>query len=175
MKKSLWVLTVLGLCAVAAFGAVVNAQATKPQEKPSTPPTQMAPAGDHSAVEKALMANETKITEMFAKKDIAGLKTLIAENGYGIDPMGGNPVSQMYAELPKMDFKVTDQKLSDFHFQWIDDNTVVMSYTWTGKGTMMGQPLPSPTYSSTVWTKKNNKWWAVFHQETPAMPAPPKK
>jgi hypothetical protein len=70
--------------------------------------------------------------------------------------------------------KITIQKTSDFNFLWVDANTVVVSYTWTGSGTMMGQPVPSPTYSSTVWTKRAGKWMAVFHQETVA-PPPAKK
>jgi len=46
-------------------------------------------------------------------------------------------------------------------------------YRWTGKGTYQGQPLPSPTYASTVWANKGGKWQAVFHQETNAMTPPP--
>jgi len=88
--------------------------------------------------------------------------------------MGATSVADMLKQLPTMDFKVTNAKLTNHKFQWIDDNTVVMTYTWSGQGTAMGQPVPSPVYASTVWTKKNGKWWAVFHQETPAMPMPKK-
>jgi hypothetical protein len=56
---------------------------------------------------------------------------------------------------------------------WVDDNTAVHYYRWTGKGTYMGQPVPSPVYASSVWTNRGGKWIAVYHQETAAMPPPP--
>ena len=135
-------------------------------DAPQAPP-------DRAAIEKTLMANENKINDAFSKKDIATLKTLIADDGVGVDPMGANTAAEMFKQLPTMDMKVSDTKLSDFKFLWVDANTVVMTYTWTGKGTMMGQPVPSPAYASTVWTKRGNAWKAVFHQETIA--APPQK
>jgi hypothetical protein len=72
-----------------------------------------------------------------------------------------------------MNVKLTDVKLSDFKYHWVDANNVVLTYTWTGKGTVMGQPVPSPTVASTLYTKRNGKWLATFHQETPVPSAPP--
>ena len=71
--------------------------------------------------------------------------------------------------------KVTDMKLDSPRVVWADANTAVLMYTWTGKGTYMGKPVPSPVYASTVYTKRADKWVAVFHQETTAAPPPPKK
>jgi len=129
---------------------------------------------DRAAIEKALMDNENKINDAFAKRDVATLKTFIADDGVGVDMTGVAPVSEMYKQLPTMDMKITESSLSNFKYLWVDPNTVVLTYTWTGKGTYMGQPVPSPVYGSTVWNKRGNKWLAVFHQETAAM-APPKK
>jgi hypothetical protein len=56
---------------------------------------------------------------------------------------------------------------------WIDDTSAVVANTWTGKGMWMNQPLAETTYASTVWTERNGRWLAVFHQETGAPPAPP--
>jgi ketosteroid isomerase-like protein len=56
--------------------------------------------------------------------------------------------------------------------QWVDANTAVVVYTWTGLGTWQGQKLPAKTYASTVWTKKADRWVAVYHQESAAV-APP--
>jgi hypothetical protein len=41
----------------------------------------------------------------------------------------------------------------------------------------MDQPIKSPVLASTVYTKRGDKWVAVFHQETPkgSMPPPMKK
>ncbi len=160
MKYRLAGVSIVSLCLIAAFqiNARVSAQ---------------APA-DRAAIEQTLMANEQKINTAFMKKDIATLKTMIADDGVGVDMMGPSSVAEMYKQLPTMDMKITESALSNFKYIWVDANTVVLTYTWTGKGTAMGQPVPSPAYGSTVWNKRPAGWRAVFHSETPAMPAPKK-
>jgi ketosteroid isomerase-like protein len=132
-----------------------------------------APA-DRATVEKTVAANEQKISDAFTKKDIATLKTLIADDAFGTDMMGTNSIGEMYKQFPTMDMKLTEQHMADFKYIWVNPTTVVLTYTWTGKGTMNGQPVPSPAYASTVYTKRGEKWMAVFHQETVAAPAPKK-
>ena len=158
MKYALAGIAIVGLVAVGVTRMSAAAQ---------------APA-DRAAIETAIAANETKINDAFMKRDLPTLKALIADDGIGVDMSGASPASEMFKMLPTMDMKVTESKLSDFKYRWVDANSVVLYYTWTGKGTYMGQPVPSPTYCSTVWTKQGTKWVAVFHQETAAM-APPKK
>ena len=133
---------------------------------------QAAPT-DRAAVEKQLAATEQKINDSFAKKDVAGMKANVADDAAAIDTGGLTSVSEFFKQLPTMNVKLTDVKLSDFKYHWVDANNVVLTYTWTGKGTVMGQPVPSPTVASTLYTKRNGKWLATFHQETPVLSAPP--
>jgi hypothetical protein len=132
-----------------------------------------AASTDRAGVEKQLAATEQKISDAFAKRDVAGMKANVADDAVAIDPGGVIPVSEFFKQLPAMDVKLTDVKLSDFKYHWIDANNVVLTYTWTGKGTVAGQPVQSPTIASTLYTKRNGKWLAYFHQETTAAPAPP--
>jgi hypothetical protein len=140
----------------------------------SSPVLEAQAPPDRAAIEKTLMNNEIKILEAFGKRDAAFLKSMIADGAIGVDMMGVSPTADLIKELPGLDLKISEQKLTDFNYLWIDPNTVVVSYTWTGTGTFMGQPLPSPLYSSSVWHKRANGWRSVFHQETQAAP-PPKK
>jgi len=128
---------------------------------------------DRATVEKSLAAIEQKINDAFAKKDVAGMKANIADDAWAIDMAGVNSVTEFFKQLPTMDIKLTDVKLTDFKYHWADANNVVVTYTWTGKGSVMGQPVPSPTFGSTLYNKRGGKWLAFFHQETVAMPAPP--
>lgn len=169
MKQSLCTLGVVGFCFLASS---VYAQTGQRQQAPPSKPAG-AMMGD-PAVEKAIQANETKINDAWTKKDVKTMQSMIADDAFGVDPMGANPVSAMYAQMPTMDVKVTNMKLSGWAFHWLDMNNVIVTYTWTASGTVMGQPVPSPTYASTAWTKRNGKWVAVFHQETAAMPMPKK-
>jgi hypothetical protein len=66
-------------------------------------------------------------------------------------------------QLVIQSYRISDEKVS-----WVDANTAIVAYKWTGSGTFAGQPFPSTVYASTVWTKKGDKWIAVFHQETEA-------
>ena len=134
-------------------------------------------AAQDAQAEKTIIANERVVSAAFAKADLAGFKEHVAAEGWAIDPMMG-PMS--VAEFMKgfeamaKEMKIASWDISDSRFQWLDANTAVHLYKWTGKGTYQGQPLPSPTWSSTVWSKKNGKWTAMFHQETlMATPPPP--
>jgi hypothetical protein len=127
--------------------------------------------------EKTIIANERAVNEAFAKGAIAAFKEHVAAEGTAVDAMmGPMTVAGMIKEFDAMakDTKIASWNISDSKFQWIDANTTVHMYKWTGKGTYKGEPIPSPTWASTVWAKKNGKWTAMFHQETPVPPATPK-
>lgn len=124
--------------------------------------------GDRAAVEKAIVANENLLNNAFAKKDVATMKAHIADDAVMAEATGVMTVADMLKMLPTMDVKVTEQTLSNFKFVWADANTVVVTYTWTGKGMANGQPMPPTATSSTVWTKRGTKWVAIFHQESTA-------
>jgi ketosteroid isomerase-like protein len=134
---------------------------------------QNAPA-DRAAVEKALIANEQKVSDAIAKGDVKTVQSLITADGGSTSPEGFMPTSEFLKFVASGQLKLTDYKLSDFHFVWADPNNAILSYTWTGKGTAMGQPVPPMMYASTVWTKRGGTWLAVYHHEAVAMP-PPKK
>jgi ketosteroid isomerase-like protein len=132
-----------------------------------------AASADRAAVEKSLAALEQKINDAFIKRDVATMKANITDDAVAIDGMGPSAVTELFKQLPTMDIKVTDMKLSDFKYLWVDASNVLVTYTFSAKGTVMGQPVPSPTYAASLYTKRNGKWLALFHQETAAMPAPP--
>jgi hypothetical protein len=126
-----------------------------------------------AALEKTLMANERAVNAAVVKGDTAGFTQHVSADGWAIDPMGGRmPIAEFVKGLPAMakDMKVTSWDLSEPKMLQVDANTVVLTYKWTGSGTYQGKPLPSPTWASTVWTKKSGKWTAVFHQESLSMP-----
>ena len=104
---------------------------------------QAAPT-DRAAVEKQIVASEQKINDAFGKRDVAGMKANVADDAVAIDPGGVTSVNEFFKQLPTMDVKLTDVKLSDFKYHWVDTNNVVLTYTWTGKGTVSGQPVQSP-------------------------------
>jgi hypothetical protein len=131
-----------------------------------------APA-NHAAIEKTLSEYELAVNQAFEKADVAGMKMHIAPDATMTGDTGYTTVADFYKQMPTMQIKVSEQKLTDFKYTWVDATTVIATYTWTAKGTVMGQAVKSPTYASTVWAKRGDKWLAIFHQETPgtAMPS----
>jgi hypothetical protein len=142
MKNAIWALALLAL----ASGSV-HAQ-------------------DKAALDKALIANEQKINEAVAKGDRATFTSLIAPGAVSVDKGGFMPVAEFVKVMDQL--KVTSWKIDNPQVQWIDANTAIVNYTWTGAGTFMKEPVDSPTFASTVWSKKGGKWLAVFHSEVAA-------
>ena len=132
-------------------------------------------AAQDAQAEKTLIANERAVNEAVAKGDLAGFKQHVSADGWSMDGMTGRmAVAEFIKMFPQMtkDMKIESWDISDFKTVWVDANTAVLTYTWTGTGTYQGQPIPGQTWSSTVWTKRNGKWTAVFHQESAGAPAP---
>ena len=132
--------------------------------------TVVAQAGSKAALEKTLIANENKVNEAVAKHDVKTFNDLVASDAVSIDGAGVMKVSDFVKEMNEM--KVGSWHLMDTKVHWVDDKTAVVSYTWMGNGTFKGQAIPATTYASTVWTERNGKWMAVFHQESAAAPPP---
>ncbi len=126
-----------------------------------------------AATEKALLANENKINDAVAKHDLKTFNDLVASDAVSADMGGFMKVSDFTQTMDQM--KVANWHVMNPQVLWVNDKTAVVAYTWMGKGTYQNQPLPETTYASTVWTERNGKWVAVFHQESIPAPPPPKK
>jgi hypothetical protein len=160
MKKFVWAVAILATTSGLAAAQEVNELVPAPEYQPA------AAAPDRSALEKTLIANETKVNEAVAKGDKAAFTALVSADAISIDGSGVMKVSDFANMLDQL--KITTWKLSDEKVSWVDQNTAVVTSKWTGSGTFQGQPVPAQTYCSTVWAKKGGKWVAVFHQESEA-------
>lgn len=132
-----------------------------------------AQAPNRAAAEKTIIANETAVNEAVAKNDLAGFKKHLASDGWSVDPTGLAPITEFEKILDQVKVE-PGWKVGGFKVVWISDSAAVLSYRWTGKATIMGQPY-GDSHASTVWVNRNGNWVALFHQETPAAPAMPAK
>jgi hypothetical protein len=129
-----------------------------------------AQAPNKLAAEKQLIANETAVNEAIAKHDLAGFKKHVPSESWAVDPGGPMQVADLEKNFAQLKVE-PGWKIDQSKVVWIDDNTAVHMYRWTGKGSYLGQPF-GDTYSSTVWTNRGGSWVALFHQETPIPPPP---
>jgi hypothetical protein len=131
-----------------------------------------APAASHAAIEKQIIANERSVNDAFAKGDAKAFHASVSSDAVSIDGSGISKVNTPDFDKMMQSVKTQSWNIDGSQFYWVNDSTIIHMYRWTGKGTYEGQPIPSPTWASTVWTNKGGKWTAAFHQETTAMPAP---
>jgi hypothetical protein len=117
-------------------------------------------------LEKTLIANENRLNEAVAKGDRATFLSLVAPNAVSVDKGGFVPAAAFAKVLDQV--SVTSWRIVNPQVIRVDGNNAIVTYTWTGAGTFMKQPVDSPTLVSTLWTKRGNKWLAIFHSETAA-------
>jgi hypothetical protein len=152
---------VLVFWAVLALTTMVSAWAQAPA------------AQNRAATEKQILTLERAINEAIAKGDMKSFHANVAPDTVGIDSGGITKVNTPDFDKMMQQAKIQSWDIDATQFSWINDNTVIILYRWTGKGTFQGQPVPSPVWTSTVWTNRGGKWMAVFHQESVAMSPPP--
>lgn len=134
-------------------------------------PTLAAAQTDTAGTTKQIQAMEQALYTAIQKGDITAFKANVAEDAITMDGNGPMPIAEFLKVFSQ--FKIASFAIDQSKVTFLNDTTAIVSYRWTGKGTMMGQALPSPTWTSTTWVKRSGKWVAVFHQETLATPPPP--
>jgi hypothetical protein len=121
-----------------------------------------------SELTRLLIASEHRIMTALGQHDIDVLRELMAPDLVFLTMQGGYLTA---AEI----FGLAAQ-LRVAHFEiarpWVlpaGDTACAVSYELTQDGTLDGQPFTSHTYSTSLWTRREGRWWVVFHQETPVL------
>ena len=123
---------------------------------------------NRAAVAKQIEAMERALNTAVQKGDMAAFMANVAEDAVTMDGNGAMTIAEfnkMFSQIKMESFTIDQVKVT-----FLTDNAAVITYRWTGKGSMMSMAFPSPTWSSTTWVNRGGKWVAVFHQETPAAP-----
>ena len=156
MKLGRWLLVLASLVAL-----VMTANA----DDPKTSGKSDKKSGDMSA---KLEQMERGMWEAFKSRDVPAFQALVDKDAYGADPTGFWPASQV-GEMMK-DFELRDYELENFKTTQLGADVYLLTYSAKQDASFKGQPLPkTPSFVSTVFAKRGNKWLAVYHQETPGM------
>jgi len=120
-----------------------------------------------NAMATKLMAAENKMLDDLTAGKKDAFFAVVAPNSWSVDEGGWMKIDDFKQAWDQI--KIQSSKTSDMKVVPINATSAIVTYKLEQKGSMSGQPFPSPVYASTVWVQKNGKWWAVFHQEsTPA-------
>src|SRR5262249_3766047 len=95
--------------------------------------TASAQAVNRPAIEKQIIANERAINDAFTKSDMKAFNALVASDAFSVDGGGIMKTSDPNFEKMMKDIKIQSWNIEGSQFYWINDNTVVHMYKWTGK------------------------------------------
>jgi hypothetical protein len=141
----------------------------KTSDKPAAKPTPAAESKPAEAVSDDPIAREKQVWDAIKKKDYDRFASYLAEDqmevfGWGVNDKAASVKGVQQADLG-------GAVLSDFKTLKIADDASIVTYTIKGPK-VIG---PNGTRGSTVWVKRDGKWLAIYHQDTPIQPATAKK
>jgi hypothetical protein len=126
-------------------------------------------AENNQAVEKSLKAKEQAGWQAWKDKDPKAFQDMIPDDVVNIaDGTVERGKQAILKDLSSGACTVNSFSLSDFSFQWVDKDAVMMTYSATQDVTCGGKKQPGKVIASSLWVKKGGKWMSPFHQETTA-------
>ncbi|HEY7099330.1 MAG TPA: VOC family protein [Terriglobales bacterium] len=108
---------------------------------------------------------ERQTWEVYAKKDLAGLKALLAPDYLFSDGESIQNWQQVVDSFAAEN--ITSYKLSDMQALKVSPDVVVLTYTAEQKGTFEGKDISGPLSVASVWAKRGGKWLSVYVHEVP--------
>jgi hypothetical protein len=114
-----------------------------------------------------LIESERKLNRAFASGDPSAFVALVAKDAVWENGSGFIPVALLIDHIGEV--KLTDPKVENPKVLWADANTAVVISVWTGSGTAFGAPFVTKV-ASTVWTRRTDKWIALYHHDSNAPP-----
>lgn len=121
-----------------------------------------------SSLEEMITMMERRAWEAVKARDAKAFSDLFAADGTMADS-DGIITRDAFLNKTLPELVITDYALSNIKVMMIDKDAALITYTAASKGTFKGQAFPdTPSFTSSVWSKRNGKWVAVYHQETMA-------
>ena len=121
-------------------------------------------ADTRETAEKTILANERALYEALAKADKASFQSLVVSEGIWTTPTGFVPIQLLTGSLES--FHVIKWNIQNPRVFWLDDNPAFVLSTRTVDGRFGEGSLPPTALASTVWTRRNGAWRAMYHQES---------
>jgi hypothetical protein len=133
-------------------------------------------AQDNAKLQADLIAKERALWDAWSKKDAKAFEETLAPDSVSVDP--GGVITDKAAAIKMITTHTCDVKsynLSQEKITNLAKDVVILTYRGDQDVTCDGQKAPATVYATSIWKKQRGKWWAAFHQETPAAPAPPQQ
>ena len=138
--------------------APAPAAAGSPAKPATTPTSTSTPVTGSDPI-----ANEKAIWEALKSRNYDGFASALAPEAIQVEPNGVHDKAGTVKGVSQFD--ASKAKLSDFKAVAFDSDAALVTY-------MVRMPAPEPAERhSTIWSRRDGKWLAIFHHGTPARTA----
>jgi hypothetical protein len=161
VTRVLPLLTILGV--LAARSAIAPAASTR--LSPSAPAPHAASAQDDS-LEQTLTSAERKSWVAWQLHDGKFFQSFLSDDHVEVGTNGIATKAQVVAYVSSSMCTVKSYSLDHFHATRFDDNTALLTYR-AEQNTKCGKiTVPSPTWVSSLYVRRNRKWVNALYQHT---------
>ena len=166
--KKIFVLVSVLIVVAACAAPPTNRDATVATNRNANSATATSPA----ITEADAIAKEKAIWDTIKQKDYDAFANMLADDQVEVLPEGVKDKAGSVAGVKE--FEPSEINFSDWKFLPINKDAFVVVYTVAVKGKYRGEEFPSESArGSSAWVNRNNKWEAIYHQESPlAKPSP---
>jgi hypothetical protein len=149
-----------GLFALFIMVSITSAQSANRSQQPR-PSVQDKHSGEDIAVRR-----ERQAWEALKTKDYRTYVQLLAEDF--VDVLPGGIITKSEEEKGIVQLTVDDYKWEGLRVVHFSPDVTLLVYKATQKASFGRQPVPTPTWNSSLWIKRNGRWLNAFIQETKA-------
>ncbi len=108
---------------------------------------------------------ERRVLEALKAGDMETFASLLTDDAMEHTPQGLQSKAQIIESLK--DGRLLEYTMADLKVTQVDKDAALVTYRTTGKFSAHGQEGAYDARATSLWVKRNGKWLAVFHQETP--------
>jgi len=120
-------------------------------------------ASVQSEIEGSLIASEQRLHRAITGGDKKAFLALASDDAVWVSGAGFVPAPMFADALDQV--KLTNSNIENPQVVPVNADTAIVLSVWTGSGTVLGRPF-TQKLASTVWTKRDSKWVAVYHHES---------
>jgi uncharacterized protein (TIGR02246 family) len=121
-------------------------------------------------VKDAVTSIEKSLWKAWKNNDTAVFQQHLADDAVGVGPQGViSGKEQLVREMTAEPCDVRDFSFSDWNVHQISEDAVLVTYKAKQDATCGGTQIPSEVVASSIYVKKDGRWLAYSHQETPLM------
>lgn len=125
-------------------------------------------AGKKTAAEQKIRKTETEVWQAFKDHDAKPVEEYLTDDSLMITDQVVRGKANIVKFATDPNCHESSFSLSPAAYTWLNNKTVIATYTAKQDGSCGSTKMPEKVNASTLWVKRGSKWLAAFHQESPA-------